>query len=65
AAAASDYLQGRVPNPATQAMAAMESYTTTFFWGAVIFAAGALVCGLLFPPGPIESDTAVTPVPAH
>lgn len=65
AAAASDYLQGRAPNPANQAMAAMESYTTTFFWGAAIFAAGAVVCGLLFPPGPVQTDPEAEPVVAH
>jgi EmrB/QacA subfamily drug resistance transporter len=65
ASAASDYLAGRVPSPANQAMAAMQSYTTTFFWGAVIFAAGAVVCGLLFPPGPVQTDPDAEPVLAH
>ena len=26
----------------------MESYTTAFFWGAVVFLAGAVIYGLLF-----------------
>jgi MFS family permease len=62
AAAASDHLAGRVPNAANQAMAAMQSYTTSFFWGAAIFAGGAVVCGLLFPPGPVPAEPGAEPM---
>jgi EmrB/QacA subfamily drug resistance transporter len=50
ASATSHYLQGRTPTAATLAEAAVHSYTTAFAWSAAIFAAGAIVCGLLARP---------------
>jgi hypothetical protein len=43
----------------------MDSYTTVFWWAAGIFAVGAVVCGLLLRPGPIEVDPDAAPVLAH
>jgi hypothetical protein len=36
------------------AHAAVHSYTVAFGWGAAIFAAGAVICGLLLRPGAVE-----------
>jgi Major Facilitator Superfamily len=65
ATAAANYLDGKVPTQANQALAAMDSYTTVFWWAAGIFAVGAVVCGLLLRPGPIEVDPDAAPVLAH
>jgi EmrB/QacA subfamily drug resistance transporter len=47
ASAATDYLSGRVPGPEVLQQAAVDGYTTAFWWAAAIFAVGALVCGSL------------------
>ena len=65
ATAATNYLDGKTPNPQNQALAAMGSYTTVFWWGAGIFAVGAVICGLLLRPGPIAVDPDAAPVMAH
>jgi EmrB/QacA subfamily drug resistance transporter len=46
--AANTFVEGKSPTPQLAAEAAVESYTTAFFWGAVVFLGGAVVCGLLF-----------------
>lgn len=46
--AATTFVEGKSPTPQLAAEAAVESYTTAFFWGAVVFLGGAVVCGLLF-----------------
>ncbi|MEU5289374.1 MFS transporter [Streptomyces sp. CA-278952] len=46
--AATSFLEGKTPSAALVAESAVESYTTAFFWGAVVFMAGAIVCGMLF-----------------
>ncbi|AJP00637.1 Puromycin resistance protein pur8 [Streptomyces cyaneogriseus subsp. noncyanogenus] len=46
--AANTFVEGKSPTPHLAAEAAVESYTTAFFWGAVVFLGGAVVCGLLF-----------------
>ncbi|MEU0940398.1 MULTISPECIES: MFS transporter [unclassified Embleya] len=46
--AADSYIEGKTPTPKLAAEASVESYTTAFFWGAVVFLGGAIVCGLLF-----------------
>ena len=51
ASAATDYLSGRVPGPEVLQQAAVDGYTTAFWWAAAIFAIGALVCGSLLRPG--------------
>jgi EmrB/QacA subfamily drug resistance transporter len=52
---------------ATDAMAtaAVHGYTTAFWWSAAIFAAGAIVCGLLIRSGTPQVDPAAEPVLAH
>ncbi|MFI6588401.1 MFS transporter [Embleya sp. NPDC050493] len=46
--AADSYIEGKTPTPQLAAEASVESYTTAFFWGAMVFLGGAVVCGLLF-----------------
>ena len=58
ASAATDYLSGRVPGPEVLQQAAVDGYTTAFWWAAAILAIGALVCGSLLRPG-------ARPEPAH
>jgi EmrB/QacA subfamily drug resistance transporter len=55
--AATDYLSGRVPGPEVLQQAAVDGYTTAFWWAAAIFAMGALVCGGLLRPGARPSST--------
>jgi len=52
ASALTSYLVGRAPTALNQANAAIHSYTVAFTWAAAIFAAGAVICGLLLRPGP-------------
>jgi EmrB/QacA subfamily drug resistance transporter len=52
ASALSAYLVGRAPTAVNQANASIHSYTVAFTWAAAIFAAGAVICGLLLRPGP-------------
>jgi predicted MFS family arabinose efflux permease len=47
ATAATTFLAGKAASPAVAAQAAVHGYTTAFWWAAAIFAAGAVVCGLL------------------
>jgi EmrB/QacA subfamily drug resistance transporter len=47
--ATTDYLTTNGPNLVQQA--AVEGYTTAFWWAAAIFAAGAIVCGLVLRSG--------------
>jgi hypothetical protein len=56
--AATDYLTDRGPAPEVLRQAAVEGYTTAFWWAAGIFAVGALVCGSLLRAG-------MRPTPAH
>ncbi|MDG3013106.1 MFS transporter [Speluncibacter jeojiensis] len=51
ATAMSDFMVGRAPTPHTAALAAVHSYTTTFWWAAGIFAVGAVVAAVLVRPG--------------
>ena len=51
ASAAAAYLVGRVPSPAALQGAALHSYTTAFFWSALIFVAGAVTTGLVLEHG--------------
>ncbi|SDF62581.1 MFS transporter [Klenkia brasiliensis] len=62
AAAASDALAA---DPSAPLQAAVTSYTTVFAWSAGIFAAGALVCGLLLPHGAVRTDPDAAPVVGH
>ncbi len=56
ATAASDFLVDKDPTDVNRALAAVESYTTAFWWTAAMFAAAAIVCGLLLRHGAIHSD---------
>jgi MFS family permease len=49
--ATTDFLTDRGPAPEVLRQAAVEGYTTAFWWAAGIFALGALVCGSLLRPG--------------
>jgi EmrB/QacA subfamily drug resistance transporter len=48
------YLTGKQPTRLVQAQATLHGYTTAFWWSAGIFAAGAVICGLLLRPGKIQ-----------
>ena len=63
ASAATDYLSGRVPGPEVLQQAAVDGYTTAFWWAAAIFAIGAVVCGSLLRPG-ARPELAHGPEPA-
>ena len=60
--AAAHYLSGKnAASQAVQANAAIHSYTTAFWWAAGIFAAGAVICGLILKagkPDPVDPDAA-------
>ncbi|MFB9831336.1 MFS transporter [Actinoallomurus acaciae] len=47
-----DHPHGR-PTPGLVRLAAIHGYTTVFWWCAVIFAVGAVICGALLRPGPL------------
>ncbi|SDP49859.1 drug resistance transporter, EmrB/QacA subfamily [Nakamurella panacisegetis] len=65
AAAATNYLVGKQATPANVAQAAMDSYTTAFWWAAGIFTLGAVVCGLLLRHGAVAVDPEAPKVIAH
>jgi EmrB/QacA subfamily drug resistance transporter len=50
------YLAGKQPTPLVQAQATLHGYTTGFWWSAGIFAAGAVICGLLLRPGKVTAQ---------
>ncbi|MDX6639398.1 MAG: hypothetical protein QOF12_409 [Solirubrobacteraceae bacterium] len=45
--ATTSFVAGKAASPAIAAQAAVHGYTTAFWWAAAIFAAGAVLCGLL------------------
>jgi EmrB/QacA subfamily drug resistance transporter len=56
ASAATSYLVGHLhgrPSPLLVHLALVHSYTTVFWWCAGIFAAGAVICGVLLRRGPL------------
>jgi EmrB/QacA subfamily drug resistance transporter len=55
AAAASAYLVGKAVTLASLEAAALHSYTTAFLWSSLVFAAGALVAGLVLAPGGLSA----------
>ncbi|MFF3571649.1 MFS transporter [Nocardia jiangxiensis] len=62
ASAASDYLTNRQPTPLNVAQSLIESYTTSFWWAAGIFLAGAAVMLALMPntaPAPAEGEPVI------
>ncbi|MFD0363502.1 MFS transporter [Nocardia sp. GCM10030253] len=59
ASAATDYLATRNPDPLNVAQAAIESYTTSFWWATAIFVVGAAITAVLMPntvPAPAEGE---------
>ncbi|MFG2357102.1 MFS transporter [Streptomyces sp. NPDC048521] len=63
ASAATDYLAGRdATSGLVRAQATIESYTTAFWWSAVLFAAGAVIAFLLHRRGVPERDASAAPV---
>ncbi|WP_033260437.1 MULTISPECIES: MFS transporter [Kitasatospora] len=63
--AATNYLVGKQPSPQVQAQAAIESYSTAYWWSAAFFALGLVITALLYragPPTPHDSDA---PAAAH
>lgn len=51
ASAATSYLEGKQASPEVAAQAAIESYTTVFWWAATIFAVGSVVAAAVMKPG--------------
>jgi EmrB/QacA subfamily drug resistance transporter len=66
ASAATDFVTGHGAAPEVLRQAAVEGYTTAFWWAAGIFAIGALVCGSLLRPGARpELSHGAEPAPAR
>ncbi|AUH40619.1 MFS transporter [Streptomyces sp. CMB-StM0423] len=59
ASALTDYVkehsQGKPPTEELLQLAAVDSYVTVFWWCAGLFAAGAVICGLLIRSGPLPA----------
>ncbi|MFK0023500.1 MFS transporter [Streptomyces sp. NPDC090798] len=63
ATAATHYLESRNPkNPALLAEAALHGYATAYWWAAGFFAAGMVVCGVLYRRGVPKPDADAAPV---
>ena len=61
--AATDYLAGKDPrDPAVQAQAGLEAYSTAYWWSAVFFGAGLVVSVLLYRRGVPEQNADAAPV---
>lgn len=59
ASASEDYLVGKTPDTGVLAHAAVEGYTTAFWWAAGIFAVSSVVTGLLYRRGvPVQDPDA-------
>nr|WP_228816314.1 MFS transporter [Nocardia transvalensis] len=57
--AATNYMSTRQPTPLAVAQAAIESYTTSFWWAAGFFIVGAVITAILMPntvPAPAEGE---------
>jgi EmrB/QacA subfamily drug resistance transporter len=65
ASAVSSYMAGKATTADVAAQAAVHGYTTAFWWAAAIFAAGALVSGLLLRTGAPQVAPGAQPVLAH
>jgi EmrB/QacA subfamily drug resistance transporter len=59
--ATTTFLAAKAASPSVVANAAVHGYVTAFWWAAAIFAAGAVVCGLLLRPGAASLEPAVEP----
>jgi EmrB/QacA subfamily drug resistance transporter len=62
ASAATSFVSGSRPTPALLAQAAVHGYTTAFLVSAVIFAAGAVITGLLYERGVTAAESVGEPV---
>jgi EmrB/QacA subfamily drug resistance transporter len=62
--ATASFVAGKAAAPALAADAAVHGYTTAFWWAAAIFAAGAVICGVLLRPGSPRREPAVQLAPA-
>ncbi|MER5941770.1 MFS transporter [Streptomyces sp. NPDC001928] len=61
--AATDYLAGHDPrDPAVQAQAGLEAYSTAYWWSAVFFAVGLVVSVVLYRRGAPATDADAAPV---
>jgi EmrB/QacA subfamily drug resistance transporter len=65
ASATSGFAAAQASGTDAMAQAAVHGYTTAFWWSAAIFAAGAIVCGLLIRPGTPQVEPNAEPVLAH
>jgi EmrB/QacA subfamily drug resistance transporter len=65
--ATTDFLAANGPTPELVRQAAVEGYTTAFWWAAAILAVGGLVCGSLLRSDvrPELAHAATEPAPAH
>jgi hypothetical protein len=63
--ATTDFLANSGPAPEVLRQAAVEGYTTAFWWGAGLFAAGALACGSLLRANVRPELAHGAPEPAH
>jgi EmrB/QacA subfamily drug resistance transporter len=64
ASATTSFLAGHRPSGALAGQATVHGYTTAFWWGVAIFAAGAIACGLLLRSGAPECAPEASPAPA-
>lgn len=64
ASATTSFLAGHRPSGALAGQATVHGYTTAFWWGLAIFAAGAIACGLLLRSGAPEPAPEASPAPA-
>ncbi|WP_306323203.1 MULTISPECIES: MFS transporter [unclassified Streptomyces] len=55
--AATNYLVGKRPTPLVRANAAIESYSTAYWWSAAFFAVGVVVTLLLYRAGPPKATS--------
>jgi len=65
ATAATGFMDGRAPSPENAALAAVQSYTTTFWWAAAIFVVGAAISAFLLPRGLLPAPAEGQPAMAH
>ncbi|MFC9948751.1 MFS transporter [Streptomyces pratensis] len=61
AGAATDFLAGKQHTPDLIARSTLESYSTAYAWSAALFAAGMIICGLLFRRGAPAHDPDAAP----
>ena len=65
ASAATSFVEGKTPSATLAADAAVQGYTTAFLVAAGIFAAGAVITGLVLRGGTVETAPNAEPVLAH